>query len=126
AMTKFQGTRGCPVQLDFSANEGALSTELEQPRLTAMPGALELDGLDSMAIVEAGGDQEKCVEICAVLEGMMCDEVFQILVLLGLEMLCQGAQVAFDTDFITCRQWMPHCVGEVDQPVEHVVPSRVV
>ena len=69
-----------------------------------MVGTLELDGLESMTIIEAGSDQEQCIEIGTTLEGMMCNEVLQILVLLGLKMLRQGAQIAFDTDFVACWQ----------------------
>src|SRR3989344_1439750 len=70
--------RGCSKEADFPAQETAVPAELEQQRLAAIPTALELDGGQVVAVVEAGGDQEQRFEISVVLESVGLDEMGQI------------------------------------------------
>src|SRR5690606_21022562 len=77
--------RGRSEDLDLAAQVAAVATELEQPWLAAIPAALELDGGQAMAVIEAGGDQKQGFQVGAVLELVVLDQVLQLRVLLGTE-----------------------------------------
>lgn len=86
---EFQRLSGVPEKRDLPTDEAGVTTELEQPWFAAVPATLELNSDKVMAIVEARGDQEQGFEVCVTFKRMMFDKVFEIFVLIGVEMPCE-------------------------------------
>jgi hypothetical protein len=112
--------------LYLAAQVAAVATELEQPRLAAIPAALELDGGQVMAVIEAGGDQKQGFQVGAVLELVVLDQVLQLPVLVSAEVRGQPFKQRRNRQLFVVGHGDAELCGQVFQTVQHICPSRII
>src|SRR3546814_2742296 len=88
-----------------------------------MPAALELDGGQVMAVIEAGGNQKQGIQVGAAIELMVFDQVLQFPVLLGTEVRGQRIENALVIEKLGHRQ-PPPVVGARIELGEAFVEDR--
>ncbi|WP_445744589.1 hypothetical protein [Pseudomonas aeruginosa] len=124
-VAELEGLGGGADEADLAAQVAAVAAELEQPRLAAVPAALELDGGQVVPVIEPGGDQKQCVEIGGVLERMTVDQVPQLFVLIGTEVHGEQFEQRRDRQPFVVRHRNTELRGQVFQAIEHVRPLRI-
>ncbi|AAF84579.1 hypothetical protein XF_1770 [Xylella fastidiosa 9a5c] len=112
--------------LNLTAQIATVATELEQPRPAAMPTALELDGGQVMAVIEAGGDQKQGVQVGAAIELMVFDQVLQFPVLLGTEVRGQPFEQRRNRQLFVIGHGDAELCGQVFQTIQHIRPLRII